>query len=203
MRDAKPRFSLILTASLVALWSVAASGACGGDPDGEELTTVATTGVGAGGTGGTTTGGEGGTGGDPTTGGGGTTSSTGGNGGTGGMGEETIHGCLSTTAADMTGMANVNVDIPGGDYCIVVDTGTMMTFTLTDDPSIHRPLGGFYDGQVKNQDAQSPIVSCCDASPYVCCPMVTNPPFNLAVAGVYPWYDDKNPDTIKGVVYVE
>ena len=203
MRNATPRFSLVLTASIVGLWAVAATGGCGSDPEGEELTTVST-GVGASGTGGAPTGGgEGGTGGNPTTGGGGTTSSTGGNGGSGGMGEEMIHGCLSTTATDMTGMANVNVDIPGGNYCIVVDTGTMMTFTLTDNPAIHRPLGGTYDGQVKNQDAQSPIVSCCDESPYVCCPMVTNPPFNLAVAGVYPWYDDKNPDTIKGVVYVQ
>ena len=196
-----PRFSLAITASLIGLWSVAATGGCGSDPEGEELTTVST-GVGAGGTGGSPTGGgDGGTGGNPTTGGGGT-SSSGGNGGTGGMGEEMIHGCLSTTATDLTGTAVANIDIPGGDYCIRVDAGTGLTFSLANPPN-HRPLGGFYDGQVKNQDAMSPIVSCCDQSPYVCCPAVTNPPMTLGVAGVYPWYDDKNPDTIKGVVYVE
>lgn len=200
------RLTLATTAALVAFWSVATTGGCGSEPSGEQPTTVST-GAGASGTGaGTTTGGgDGGMGGmsTTTTGGGGTTTTTTGNGGAGGMMEEMIHGCLSTTATDMTNMATVNVDIPGNNYCVRVSAGTQVTFTLVNTPGDHRPLGGYYDGLVKFPDAQSPIVSCCDISPYVCCPMVTNPPFDMQTVGSFPWYDDKNVDTIKGVIYVE
>lgn len=196
--------TLACTAAVAAFWSVATTGGCGSGPQGEEPTTVSTgAGAAGSGAGATTGGGDGGMGGTSSASGGGTTSSTGGNGGAGGMMEEMIHGCLSTTATDLTGMGTANIDIPGGTYCIRVSSGTQVTFTLTDVPGNHRPLGGFYDGMVKFPDAQSPIISCCDISPYDCCPMVTNPPFDMQATGAFPWYDDKNPDTIKGVVYVE
>jgi hypothetical protein len=196
------KLTLTITAAAVALWSVAAVGGCGSDPTGEQPTTVSS----GSGAGTTATGGTGGTGGATGNGGSGgnatTSSSTGGNGGSGGTPEMNVHGCLSTTAVDMTGMDPANIDIPGGNYCVVVAQGSTVTFTLG-TPANHRPLGGFFDGQVKNQDATSPIVSCCDISPYDCCPAVTNPPFTMNATGAFPWYDDKNPDTIKGVVYVQ
>jgi hypothetical protein len=189
---------------------VGAIASCDDGPGGDELTTVtgpnasSSSGMGAMGGGGSSDGGT------TTTGGNGGTTTTGGNGGSGGEPEAMINGCLSTLTTDMTGMASINIDITGGPYCVTVSKDTTMTFTLDQGagacPGLcdHRPLGGAYDDatQIKYPDPGSPIVSCCDASPFQCCPAVTSSPFLFNGTGVFPWYDDKHPMTERGVVYV-
>jgi hypothetical protein len=197
------------TLTLPICFSIAVAG-CDDSPAGEELTTVSATVTSTStGMGGDT--GGGGSGGSPTTGGGGQggTPTTGG-GGEGGAPEQMIHGCLSTTATDLTGTSTININVPGGPLCARVTKDSTMTFTLDQTNGAcpgncdHRPLGGFYDDatMVKYPDAASPIQSCCDVSPFVCCPAVTATPFVLNGTGVFPWYDDKHPATNKGVVYV-
>lgn len=186
--------------TLVAL-SLAALGAqhgCGGEPNGPALTVASS--------GSTVTTGAGG---DPGVGGAGgadttttTTTTTTGVGGAGGMGEEPLHGCTSALAVDMTGGPAI-VNLPAGPLCLKMSAGQSLTFTL-DTPASHRYLGGTYDAatMVKIADANSPIVSCCDISPYTCC-QATNDPITMSTPGAYPWYDDKNPVSYRGVVYVE
>jgi hypothetical protein len=187
---------------------------CGGEPSGEPLT-VATIGAGPSST--TTTGdggASGGTGGGTTT----TTTTTTGQGGMGGAPEQTINGCLSTTATDMTGMTDVTVDIPNGPFCVKVDLGTQVTITLTPVSGTcpgscpHRYVGGVYDPvtQIKTPDGNSPFKTnpqdifgtCSNNSPYNDCP-ASNGPFTMAQAGAFGWYDDKNAATLNGVVYVD
>ena len=169
------RFSA-LSLGFVALGLSAAHG-CGGEPNGPALTVAASstsvTSVGAGGTG---PGGGGAGGEDPST----TTTTTSGMGGQGGGGEQPIHGCTSALAVDMTGAA-VTVNLPAGPFCVRMSQEATM---------------------VKIPDLTSPIASCCDTSPYTCCP-VTSDPITMSTVGAFPWYDDKSPSTLRGVVYVE
>lgn len=192
----------------------AAFAGCRGEPSGEQLT-VATIGAGPS----TTASGQGGM----EAGAGGATSSTtttvtSGQGGMGGAPEQPINGCLSTTSTDMTGMANVTVDLPNGPFCVRVSQGTDVTITITPANGVcpgscpHRYVGGTYDPvtMIKSPDGNSPFktnvndlfASCSQQSPYVNCPS-TNGPFTMAATGAFGWYDDKNPAVISGVVYVE
>lgn len=192
----------------------AAFAGCRGEPSGEQLT-VAT--IGAGPT--TTTTGEGGmnagSGGAAST---TTTTVTTGQGGMGGAPEQTINGCLSSTSTDMTGMSDVTVDLPSGPFCVRVSQNTNITITITPVSGAcpgscpHRYVGGTYDPvtMIKSPDGNSPFktnpgdifASCSQQSPYVNCP-ATNGPFTMSAPGAFGWYDDKNPATISGVVYVE
>ena len=141
--------------------------------------------------------------------------SSGGEAGAGGA-EPTINGCQASTAVDMTGMALVNVDIPGSTYCLKVSAGTEVTFTIT-PAADHQYMGGTVDeNDIKLPDPSSPVYDCCPGpSPFVCCDAVNNetacgapnpptcsPPFDFSLVGVFPWYDNKHADTIRGVVYV-
>lgn len=187
-----------MVAFSLGAWT-AALASCRGEPSGAELTVNAsasgvTSSVATGGG----MGGFGGAGGSATT---DATTTTTGN-GAGGMAEQPIHGCTSALAVDQTGAPTVVVNIPNGPLCVRMALGSDLIFTL-DTPTAHRYRGGEVDENgVKTPDGSSPIASCCDISPFTCCPG-TSDPIPMNVPGAYPWYDDKNPGTFKGVVYVE
>ena len=172
---------------------------CVADPSGPALTVAASSGATSTGSGsaGGADGGAGGATGTATT----NTVATGG--GQGGAPEMPVHGCTTALSTDMTNQATVTVNLPAGPFCVRVSQGTDLTMEL-DVPSAYRYRGGFYDDQlmIKLADSSSPIGDCCDISPFSCCP-ATSAPISLPVPGVYPWFDDKNPGTVKGVVYVE
>lgn len=76
--------------------------------------------------------------------------------------EAELNGCLSTTAEDHTGEAEVHIAVTGGTAytppCIVVDAGTTVTFDT--DFTIHPLRGGEVDADgVRQPDAASPITS--------------------------------------------
>lgn len=192
---------VIGTATLSIMWLATSCGDDGGD----ELTIASSQSSSAvtNGNGGATSSSDGS--------GGATTSGTGGDPGMGGMGgfggspPEPVNGCLQATAMDLTGVNPANIDIPGNGYCIrILQNMTELTFTLANPPA-HRYLGGVYDEEIqaKFPDAMSPILPSSNQSPYINSPAVTNPPYTFISKGEYPWYDDKNPATIRGVVYVE
>ncbi len=197
--------SLIIAVGFGAV-TVAAMASCQQDDPGNLLTTNATdmmTTVG--GSGGTSTDGGGGAGADGGTSSQGGATAAGGQGGQGGDPEPVINGCTRSAATDMTAGANpINVNLPGGPYCVVVAQSATFTFTI---PAMgaSRWMGGTVnpDTGTKLPDPQSPIYACDNVSPYENCPTVSNPVISFPLVGVYPWYDDFAPATIRGVVYVE
>jgi hypothetical protein len=199
--------NLIGALGLATVW-VAAMASCEKDNPGELLTTN-TTAMMTGGQGGTAGNADGG-GGDAGAGANG--GSGGGQGGEGGAPEAPIHGCLSTTAdTSKTGLANVTIEYPAGPLCVVLTAPVTVDFNVAAPPSMYRILYGVYDDGVKTlyQDDNNwtfcegcPVnPHYCPTSPYTCGepPAMANP----LTAGVYPFFDDKSPDTIKGVLYVE
>lgn len=160
-------------------------------------TNMVTSGGGDGGT--TSMGGNGGdgVGGSPT---------GGGQGGTGGAPEEPIHGCLSTSTIDNTGSATVDIGYPiaagNWPYCLSVSLNTTVTVGNDGSAGVGDMLivGGSYDGQAKVYDASSPIQpDCLDPNNAGCYAGGT---WLFGLAGVYPFYDNSDPDARAGVVYV-
>ncbi len=178
---------------------------CGDDEGGQQLTTVSS-GPGTGGNAGP--GGAGGDGGNPSTGG---NPSAGGMGGMGGNAEQPIHGCTSTSATDMTGMANVDLGAPLAltwPVCRRVSLNT--TITVSGSGTLGDPLivGGTFDGAIKSYDASSPIQPSCATG---CTPCQFDPnasgcytggSWTFTLAGVYPFYDNSDPGARAGVIYV-
>jgi hypothetical protein len=190
---------------------VVAAVGCGDDDSGSRLTVASGATVGNGGQGGNGDGGA-------------TTSANGGAGGGGGGGEDSIHGCTANAAVDHTGMATLDITHVGNNLperCIRVSVGTTITVDGTGAAPNYLIVGGTFDGQVKNYDQGSPIQPAC----YDCdgfAPACFNPncqdsaigkcpggiscyaaaSWTFAAAGVFPFYDNADPETDRGVVYV-
>jgi hypothetical protein len=199
--------NLIAALGLGVVW-LAAMASCGKDDPENLLTTNATNMS-------TTTGGAGGNDGGGGDGGNGASGGNNGGGGTAGEGgapEEAIHGCLSTTASTaLTGLANVTIEYPGTNLCYKLTAPVTVDFNVAAPASSYRIVYGLFEDGVKTlyQDDNNwtfcegcPVnPHYCPTSPYMC----TEPPAmaNALPAGVYPFFDDKAPATIKGVLYVE
>lgn len=165
--------------------------ACG-DDDETDPTSSSTTST-ASGMGGNGSGGMG-NGGDATGGMGAGGDATGGMGaggdGSGGMGETPIHGCTSTSADDMTGMATVDLNwVMNFSSCIRISSGT--TVNWNGNFNSH-PLDG---GVSPTTDDNSPITM---ASPQG---GMTSVQFDNA--GAFPYFCSIHTGTMTGVVYVE
>jgi hypothetical protein len=219
MLAAMRKLHLLSSASLIA-YAVIVVWGCQDDDPNDQLTTASVGGTstnggmggmpGVGGNGGN----PGGMGGNPTAGGNPT-----GMGGQGGAPEAPIHGCLSTTAINNTGMSTVDLGYPiapsNWPLCIRVSLNTVVSLGNDGSAAVGEMLvvGGTYDGAIKGYDAQSPIQPTCAV-----CPMGQGCSFDpnangcysggtwtFGLAGVYPFYDNTAPgapDNHVGVVYV-
>ncbi len=218
--------SLIAAVGFATVWIAAMASCSDEDPD-NLLTTNATMMQTTGGSGGTASDGGGGAGANTA---GGSTGTNGGQGGQGGEPEMAIHGCLSTTAMDLTGDTPPHViNYPGaGPICIKINDGDTVDFNHA--PNAFRVLYGTNEGGVKSLRIpsgcnDSPQTNCpnwvfcagtcpsephyCPNSPYVCGDIPVTGPLNKVAASeqvgllsVFPFFDDFD-DTVKGVVYVE
>lgn len=182
--------TLIAAVGFGTVW-IAAMASCNEDDPDNLLTTNATDMMmTVGGSGGTSTDGGGGAGAD-----GGTTSqggsgATGGQGGQGGEPEQPIHGCLSTTATDLTGLAGPHtITVPGTTpICIKIADGETVDFNVT-APASHRLIHGTFDTvktiRVPPGCLDTPQTNCpnwvlctaavCTPEPHYC---TLTPPFN-------------------------
>lgn len=172
----------LILGTLVIAGGVATTG-CGDDSTATTSATTATTQAGCG------SGGAGGAG----CGAGGAGCGAGG----AGCGAAEVHGCTYATATDMKGNAEVSA-ADGGEWvigynaCIIVDTGTKVTWT--GNFTLH-PLDG---GVSPDADAGSPISAAGEGLSGDATAEAT-----LADAGEYPFFCGVHVGTMQGVIYVE
>lgn len=183
--------SLIAAVGFGTVW-IAAMASCNDEDPNNLLTTNATDMMmTVGGSGGTSTDGGGGAGAD---GGGagaqGGAGATGGQGGQGGDPEQPIHGCLSTTATDLTGLVGPHtITIPGTTpICIKIADGETVDFNVA-APTSHRLIHGTFAAvktiRVPPGCLDTPRTNCPNwvlCTPTVCTPephyCTLTPPFN-------------------------
>lgn len=142
--------------------------------------------------------------------------------------EKPVHGCLSTTAIDMTSMpsftvthnSTIQMNVP---YCVKVKFGTTITQNGSSFPGNGLYLGGTYEEafDFKSYDNMSPIQpNCYNCTTFPSCfdpnasPSCPNAPccYNGGTwvmkkypdpkVGAFPFYDNGKPKLYRGAIYV-
>ena len=126
---------------------------------------------------------------------------TGGGGGGGGSGGgapvdscNAVHGCTRATAKDETGLTGVYISFSETTYtprCIVIDSGTTVTFKSVTGTFVQVPLAG---GVFPEVDPASPLETPADQTS-------TETSFTLAGACSFPYFSTSNGQT--GVIFVK
>jgi hypothetical protein len=105
-----------------------------------------------------------------------------------------VHGCARATAKDETGLTGVYISFSETTYtprCIVIDSGTTVTFKSITGTFVQVPLAG---GVFPEVDPESPIKTPSDQTS-------TETSFTLSGACSFPYFSSSNGQT--GVIFVE
>ena len=105
-----------------------------------------------------------------------------------------VHGCTRETAKDETGLTGVYISFSETAYsprCIVIDSGTTVTFKSLTGTFVQVPLSG---GVFPTVDPASPLETPADATS-------TETSFTLSGACSFPYFSSSNGQT--GVIFVK